>query len=53
MKNKEILEIVVFPRLFNVVSFYSKGQYSVKVCVIQEDSKGNIVYGYPSLIEGR
>lgn len=35
LRERKKVQIVIFPKIFNVLSFYSKGQYTVQVSVVQ------------------
>jgi hypothetical protein len=37
---RELVEYIVFPKYFNILSFYSKGQYSIRIHLTIEDEKG-------------
>ena len=41
----------MFPKIFNVVNFYSKGIYSIEIILLAKDEKGNTVYGFPFILE--
>ena len=54
MKVRELVEFLVFPKAFNVVSFYSKGNYALRIRLsLQRLKDGLVLQGYPVLLEGR
>ena len=51
---RELVDFLVFPKSFNVLSFYSKGHYALRVRLTAEEKEyGRQVQGFPVLVEGR
>lgn len=51
LTTRKKIQILIYPKIFNVLSFYSKGQYTVHVSVVQEYADGTIHYAMPFIIE--
>ncbi len=50
LKQRKKVQLVIFPKIFNVLCFYSKGQYTIHISVIQETSDGKTTYAMPHII---
>ena len=35
LKHRKLIEICIYPRIYNVLSFYSKGSYSIGISLIE------------------
>jgi hypothetical protein len=54
MKVRELVEFLVFPKSFNVLSFYSKGNYALRIrLTMRRHRDGECTMGLPVLLEGR
>jgi hypothetical protein len=54
MKVRELVEFLVFPKSYSVLSFYSKGHYAMRVRLTAEElNSGRLIQGFPVLMEGR
>jgi hypothetical protein len=54
MKVRELVEFLVFPKSYSVLSFYSKGHYAMRVRLTAEDqATGKLIHAFPTLVEGR
>ncbi len=47
------VQLVVYPKIFNVLSFYSKGQYTVEISIVQESIDGKVTYAMPKIMENK
>lgn len=50
MQARKIIEIAIYPKIFSVLSFYSKGQYAVSISVKQELLDGTVLPSYPTIL---
>ena len=50
MRQRKTIELVIYPKIFSVVSFYGKGQYALSISVKQEFTDGTIVQAYPTMV---
>ena len=51
MKQRKLIEIAIYPKIFTVLSFYSKGQYTVSISIKQELKDGTYAYAFPVIIQ--
>ena len=51
---RELVEFVILPKTFNVLSFYSKGHYALRIKLAAEDTKtGEVIKGFPIMMIGK
>ena len=47
MKVREVVEFLVFPKFFNALSFYCKGNYNLSFKLTIENSEGKTTSAFP------
>lgn len=53
LKQREKIQILIFPKMFNVLSFYSKGQYTIQIAVVVQCADGRSIYAMPEIIDNK